>query len=203
MPYFNPQGPHGPRLDCSPYRCDDCQFQSTRPSRASTTMCGMMIAIEVISIHKALTGLDKTLVIAASVLKISIHKALTGLDVMVAVHFNGVPNFNPQGPHGPRRERPNLHGCSTGKFQSTRPSRASTAEAILPLSEFYSFQSTRPSRASTFTHSEIKALSGDISIHKALTGLDVITFQCPHNLTIISIHKALTGLDREVCGGHQ
>ncbi len=80
----------------------------------------------------------------------------------------------------------------------------------------HKFQSTRPSRASTSVNLKIKPPS-DISIHKALTGLDypvvhlahlVCTFQSTRpsrastisstsatTFRSISIHKALTGLD--------
>ena len=79
--------------------------------------------------------------------------------------------FNPQGPRGPR---PLLDGrlLRSCRFQSTRPSRAST-----------------PRRRYTPTVSPI-------SIHKALAGLDDIRLEA---LTMegISIHKALAGLDEE------
>ena len=79
---------------------------------------------------------------------ISIHKALAGLDVYSYSHFTVL-----------------------AKFQSTRPSRASTNK--LEQFRLYNlFQSTRPSRASTFWEA-IKQLPEKISIHKALAGLDV------------------------------
>ena len=83
-------------------------------------------------------------------------------------------------------------------FQSTRPSRASTADANI-ADGLLEFQSTRPSRASTLT--DICKRNGKkISIHKALTGLDKEQ-RGPYPEPTISIHKALTGLDvkRLVC----
>ena len=145
---FNPQGPRGPRL----------------------------VAHEVFAI----------------IFDISIHKALAGLDMGCPPCIKTVRYFNPQGPRGPR---PYHHTCAAGpghfnpqgprgprrlklledeecrKFQSTRPSRAST---LIPqcfrkpsanfnpqgprgprpksgkfLTNVNAFQSTRPSRAST------------------------------------------------------
>ena len=61
-------------------------FQSTRPSRASTTGETVHRSAESISIHKALTGLDGGNVPSSTIKDISIHKALTGLD-NVALRF--------------------------------------------------------------------------------------------------------------------
>ena len=146
------------------------RFQSTRPSRAST--------------YRPYNNCRYT--------NISIHKALTGLDILCRCHDHLCQNFNPQGPHGPRPP-PRLplkipryfnpqgpHGPRRlildllgkgGIFQSTRPSRASTmASSSLKLG--IKFQSTRPSRASTVIGID-NQLSRGISIHKALTGLDM------------------------------
>ena len=101
-----------------------------------------------ISIHKALTGLDYAAIYGDLHGDISIHKALTGLDVARYFSLFLLIYFNPQGPHGPRRERSydemamryiSIHKALTGldlwsdwgkfagvTFQSTRPSRAST-----------------------------------------------------------------------------
>ena len=57
-PYFDPQGPRGPRL--CPGRFQLCRF--------------------IISIHKALAGLDENLREGNGQPGISIHKALAGLD---------------------------------------------------------------------------------------------------------------------------
>ena len=123
--YFNPQGPHGPRRkglnqnkllpgfqSTRPSRASTGKmkfcfrsrsFQSTRPSRASTVVQLKTDTRMMISIHKALTGLDRRdrLAVqspqrfqstrpsrastepgkkAAKPVIISIHKALTGLD---------------------------------------------------------------------------------------------------------------------------
>ena len=81
---------------------------------------------QVISIHKALAGLDSDTSGDGKDLGISIHKALAGLDGDMMDGF--------------------VHGI---KFQSTRPSRASTYEIFPVLKTSDQFQSTRPSRAST------------------------------------------------------
>ena len=80
-------------------------FQSTRPSRASTTILCNPFDFCCISIHKALAGLDTPKVPGVGRKIISIHKALAGLDasVMTISHLGGL-------------------------FQSTRPSRASTTD---------------------------------------------------------------------------
>ena len=83
-------------------------------------------------------------------LHISIHKALTGLDQLLPLLSTLPEYFNPQGPHGPR-QKGNKVTRVTEKFQSTRPSRASTQfpQYRKPNN---TFQSTRPSRASTTDH---------------------------------------------------
>ena len=87
-----------------------------------------------ISIHKALAGLDSlVLPFFISCLMISIHKALAGLD----------PSWGG-------------YWCWDPKFQSTRPSRASTGSSL----------------------SSLGRIAG-ISIHKALAGLDVLLSFCP------------------------
>ena len=101
--YFNPQGPHGPRPWYSPTQTFCWIFQSTRPSRASTRHVYVRLCGNVISIHKALTGLD----------------CFACLFSLLFCHFN------PQGPHGPRLISPPII-IEIPAFQSTRPSRAST-----------------------------------------------------------------------------
>ena len=124
--YFNPQGPRGPRLISVNIDYDMIAFQSTRPSRASTSMGRRYASLNFISIHKALAGLDKCSNLSKVRIVISIHKALAGLDpsdFFLWVNFrifqstrpsrastvpfwNPCPDvlyFNPQGPRGPRR----------------------------------------------------------------------------------------------------
>ena len=55
-------------------------FQSTRPSRASTSNTKITQKSQSISIHKALAGLDVMLGLSYPHIVISIHKALAGLD---------------------------------------------------------------------------------------------------------------------------
>ncbi len=55
-----------------------------------------------ISIHKALAGLDLITGYIAKKWVISIHKALAGLDIADLQAQIDVINFNPQGPRGPR-----------------------------------------------------------------------------------------------------
>ena len=101
------------------------------------------------------------------------------------------------------------------KFQSTRPSRASTEKIYVTVNlvdisihkalagldhrcyetmrYLNEFQSTRPSRASTNLGTS-PSQHHSISIHKALAGLDVGRWRFRQGL-VISIHKALAGLD--------
>ena len=123
--HFNPQGPHGPRLNSPESSRYIHSFQSTRPSRASTKKVAFQSELFYISIHKALTGLD------TAWLKPPQYKQ----------------HFNPQGPHGPRRNN-NKATIEDVIFQSTRPSRASTVNYYKQMERYH------------------------ISIHKALTGLD-------------------------------
>ena len=58
------------------------------------------------------------------------------------------------------------------------------------------FQSTRPSRASTTARDAFQAMR-DISIHKALAGLDSVGDYVIRGVNGISIHKALAGLDQK------
>ena len=123
---------------------------------------------------------------------ISIHKALTGLDYGVDKDAIEKAHFNPQGPHGPRRQ-------------------------ALPASHALSDISIHKALTGLDSAGVATPKCFNISIHKALTGLDfvrhILRFQVsyfnpqgPHgprlgadlsllNRYNISIHKALTGLD--------
>ena len=103
--HFNPQGPRGPRPHNPspvPYPVWDFNPQGPRGPRPGWPGKG------------------------ALVLTISIHKALAGLDGGHHHQCPGAGDFNPQGPRGPRRRSGRRPLVPTG-FQSTRPSRASTA----------------------------------------------------------------------------
>ena len=109
---------------------------------------------------------------------ISIHKALAGLDTAFPGGRWHRLYFNPQGPRGPRRCTATRLSLGA-RFQSTRPSRASTQERFMieiqanfisihkalagldsPMQYIYKstgqFQSTRPSRASTPTNIDFR-----------------------------------------------
>ena len=196
--YFNPQGPRGPRLigvvciypdslfqSTRPSRASTtsyrlllmrCLFQSTRPSRASTPLRSNNCPWLFISIHKALAGLDYDLPLVFLKDWISIHKALAGLDACNSGAQVTHLDFNPQGPRGPR------HVC-VGTFPFDVGISIHKALAGLDISSgpanssSSSFQSTRPSRASTadaWRHEKIV----HISIHKALAGLDFVLKAC-------------------------
>ena len=145
-------------------------FQSTRPSRASTSNTKITQKSQSISIHKALAGLDVMLGLSYPHIVISIHKALAGLDYCLLKksalrsYFNpqgprgprpsifffrsNFGDFNPQGPRGPRR----APGCFVYRTdydfnpQGPRGPRPMNQNKTIAATEF---QSTRPSRAST------------------------------------------------------
>ena len=212
---FNPQGPRGPRRINEVGELTAFTFQSTRPSRASTRDCMAGRRAMGISIHKALAGLDACAALGALPPRISIHKALAGLDFFHASPFVNINYFNPQGPRGPRRgELKCLFQFL--RFQSTRPSRASTLDGLtgqLASSDFNPQGPRGPrrtGRAPWYSATAIsihKALAGldrpvggnqqmdEISIHKALAGLDYCGLRPPWFIIKISIHKALAGLD--------
>ena len=168
-----------------------------------------------ISIHKALAGLDISRLRARYDYIISIHKALAGLDCTF-IFFCPYPwYFNPQGPRGPRPEMPNRI-IKESIFQSTRPSRASTARFQMMdiLLGDFNPQGPRGPRPllrawrATFRHFNPQGPRGPrhlknrtltvnktISIHKALAGLDEEQSKNKAMIRRISIHKALAGLD--------
>ena len=123
-------------------------------------------------------------------------------------------NFNPQGPRGPRRS-PYFINHSSKSFQSTRPSRASTTEALVNATPrgYFNPQGPRGPRriyqGCIHTKQDFNPqgprgprqwlqcrtiVIDPISIHKALAGLDENNPYDPID-TEISIHKALAGLD--------
>ena len=77
---FNPRGPHGPRPGSVFLVRATPVFQSTRPSRTSTSGRNLFLDTGTISIHEALTDLDDIFVRHQEFLPISIHEALTDLD---------------------------------------------------------------------------------------------------------------------------
>ena len=168
---FNPQGPRGPRQNPMPQYEIDTGISIHKALAGLDYVSvafwppGLLISIhkalagldwaahgsntcKYISIHKALAGLDQAAVTALEMTAISIHKALAGLDFSETLIIG-----------------------DSSKFQSTRPSRASTNamfNAADDINDFNpqgprgprlstkskfpgkpEFQSTRPSRAST------------------------------------------------------
>ncbi len=145
---------------------------------------------------------------------ISIHKALAGLDFALFHLLGRIINFNPQGPRGPRLH-PKENILRIIRFQSTRPSRASTHNFNRYDGGLCNFnpQGPRGPRlqrqyfSGAFGHFNPQGPRGPrhyrmgrnrsgnaISIHKALAGLDSGK-QKKGNTMDISIHKALAGLD--------
>ena len=132
----------------STYTYPSISFQSTRPSRASTLMlCTQHITMIFQSTRPSRASTQGDWEGAWNAI-ISIHKALAGLDTDAGEWWSD--------------ER---------LFQSTRPSRASTLPEHILIQKQQIFQSTRPSRASTRNH-RASGRTYVISIHKALAGLD-------------------------------
>ena len=146
--------------------------------------------------------------------RISIHKALAGLDKIPGLQSGCRSRFQSTRPSRASTARRRKAAMRDTIFQSTRPSRASTTMSLNPNIQigfqstrpsrastceaeraegFHRFQSTRPSRASTDNGDELEEFT-EISIHKALAGLDFDLLNKIRELRI-SIHKALAGLD--------
>ena len=201
--YFNPQGPRGPRLIGVVCIYPDSLFQSTRPSRASTTSYRLLLM-------RCL--FQSTRPSRASTCALN-------RDLLLESEFQST-----------RPSRASTYDCgrkpAPQKFQSTRPSRASTFRFHVFLQITILFQSTRPSRASTpfcrrsgyssknfnpqgprgprHSYKGVAEFIKRISIHKALAGLDELVIPLEY-WAGISIHKALAGLDdtgQIVYGGH-
>ena len=102
--HFNPQGPRGPRRMQQHFLYCLLNFNPQGPR-------GPRPQPEVIGSYPAF---------------ISIHKALAGLDAHGGTGARPGEDFNPQGPRGPRHILGTEYQIQK-KFQSTRPSRASTA----------------------------------------------------------------------------
>ena len=79
-------------------------------------------------------------------------------------------NFNPQGPRGPRRDVSLFIAWDT-RFQSTRPSRASTL-AKVPIAYLEDDFNPQGPRGPRLLCKCIIRVGQSISIHKALAGLD-------------------------------
>ena len=81
---FNPQGPRGPRRKLGQVQALKEHFNPQGPRGPRPHLKSGWLA-SVISIHKALAGLDLTLFQPREAAKvISIHKALAGLDIMAS-----------------------------------------------------------------------------------------------------------------------
>ena len=192
--HFNPQGPRGPRL---------------------TVSLSLTSFTALISIHKALAGLDKGNRYQNVSFVISIHKALAGLDFKYRRCRAEYINFNPQGPRGPR---------PMGRYSSHLLLRISIHKALAGLDEkdcgfsngYINFnpQGPRGPRQRRFDRSRPRVNFNPqgprgprhlvfflnwhnilISIHKALAGLDYKLRHIRFHCEMISIHKALAGLD--------
>ena len=146
---FNPQGPRGPRRTDWFNKLEDSQFQSTRPSRASTRQSGTLYYMVIDFNPQGPRGPRQDIFQSYHMpVGISIHKALAGLDI---------PD--------------DLSIQSSEEFQSTRPSRASTSKMPRRLSNWSYFNPQGPRGPRPFyIVLNLKYLI--ISIHKALAGLD-------------------------------
>ena len=147
--YFNPQGPRGPR-PVLPHLLDLWHlFQSTRPSRASTQVVKLLVLF----------------------LAISIHKALAGLDSHGPAPHPAPQNFNPQGPRGPRRI-PLMPRPWPSDFNPQGP-RGPRPLVLILHSAPCNFNPQGP-RGPRLYVATIFPSFNEISIHKALAGLDLI-----------------------------
>ena len=128
-------------------------FQSTRPSRASTVPDAISDGIGLISIHKALAGLDR----------------------YVSAKVSGWRNFNPQGPRGPRRSIPDHHHYA--KVISIHKALAGLDERDRKRRGHEGYFNPQGPRGPRPLQECIIVNQLLISIHKALAGLDSKTIQ--------------------------
>ncbi|ENZ13472.1 hypothetical protein HMPREF1090_02810 [[Clostridium] clostridioforme 90A8] len=99
---FNPQGPRGPRPDRTfPPGCF-MEISIHKALAGLDVYNGTSTTVINISIHKALAGLDFNHSNTLFKSYISIHKALAGLDPRIFRWPRSKDDFNPQGPRGPR-----------------------------------------------------------------------------------------------------
>ena len=124
------------------------KFQSTRPSRASTVKVTSPNPSEIISIHKALAGLDALDYAIKSTFWNFNPQGPRGPRPAHTSRRSMKYNFNPQGPRGPRP------GCCTPTICALRDFNPQGPRGPRPNEGFVTdarqiFQSTRPSRAST------------------------------------------------------
>ena len=124
-------------------------FQSTRPSRASTgvaiSLCNLCQYFNPQGPHGPR---HMVTVNCFPISTISIHKALTGLDNHFIKCRYDFSNFNPQGPHGPRRMTTPVSGINSSYFNPQGP-HGPRPHVKPSIGNPQRFQSTRPSRAST------------------------------------------------------
>ena len=123
-------------------------FQSTRLSRASTSIDEMLNALPKISIHKALASLDQTIPPFHLFYNISIHKALASLDEfdMTALQASII----------------SIHKALASLDEDGFP-------RLQVIDDFNPQGSREPRLAGVYTHT----MKRDISIHKALASLDL------------------------------
>ena len=167
-------------------------FQSTRPSRASTSICCCFLSTIAFQSTRPSRASTIRPVIVKLCNGISIHKALTGLDSSSRMRIRTCIYFNPQGPHGPRPS--NLAFSSCKSFISIH-------KALTGLDHGQDYPGAvppyfNPQGPHGPRHCQSLRIieQSQISIHKALTGLDFVCY-AESGFANISIHKALTGLD--------
>ena len=152
---------------------------------------------DVISIHKALTGLDDLLDnnYQATGKFQSTRPSRASTEIPIRGFTIG-KDFNPQGPHGPRpnRYRLNLPDIQISIHKALTGLDAHTIFFNTIEDHFNPQGPHGPRRSYAKTISEFIT----ISIHKALTGLDETKFLRGNGYVLISIHKALTGLDSDI-----
>ena len=128
-----------------------------------------------ISIHKALAGLDTRSWTSRPMPSISIHKALAGLDQTSSPGRPFPSHFNPQGPRGPRLCREPV--VIDGSEISIHKALAGLDDVLdVRPGQFRDFNPQGP-RGPRLVDLTAAWGIGNISIHKALAGLDSKTIQ--------------------------
>ena len=146
------------------------RFQSTFPSRGTTSQAVAVFCLMLISIHVPLAGNDNGDYFWVRNYGISIHVPLAGNDFQPLIIENDAVDFNPRSPRGERRE-----------YDMNEP-------------EHELFQSTFPSRGTTVCGKTIVLLSGDFN-PRSPRGERQYQPRQPRGRRNISIHVPLAGND--------
>ena len=99
---FNPRAPCGARRMGTYLSTSSDGFQSTRPMRGATCLCGRYRHYADVSIHAPHAGRDQAATLSDLFGKVSIHAPHAGRDDRIALAAGRCGSFNPRAPCGAR-----------------------------------------------------------------------------------------------------